>query len=93
VEFLAIDHVNGRTWERGQRPKHEGGDHLVRRLIRLSFPDGYRILCHNCNAARSYDRRCPHENARAADSVIAEVTGVDKDRELLSAFDRALRRA
>ena len=25
-----------------------------------NFPDGYRLLCHNCNAAVRWGRLCPH---------------------------------
>ena len=26
-----------------------------------NFPDGFQILCHNCNQAKGYYGICPHE--------------------------------
>lgn len=91
--FFAVDHINGRTWEKGKRPRSEVGNHLVRRLIRLGFPPGYRVLCHNCNQATRFGRPCVHDNERAADAVIAEVSGFDKELALLDKFTTAVRGA
>jgi len=45
LEFLAIDHINGGGTE--HRKKEKGN--FLYYLIRNNFPEGYRILCHNCN--------------------------------------------
>ena len=63
-EFLAIDHVLGegkkhRTAIGIQRGS--GGVQFYRWLIRNNYPDGFRVLCHNCNMARSMFKHCPHE--------------------------------
>jgi hypothetical protein len=29
-------------------------------LIRNNFPEGYRVLCHNCNQSLGYFGYCPH---------------------------------
>jgi hypothetical protein len=34
-------------------------------LARNGFPDGYRVLCHNCNMALGQYGYCPHGNAVA----------------------------
>jgi hypothetical protein len=39
-------------------------------LIREKLPDGFRVLCHNCNQAIGYYGVCPHE------SELRLVTGV-----------------
>ena len=58
-EFLAIDHING-----------GGGKHiksikmpLTEWLIKNGMPEGFRVLCHNCNMARGFYGTCPHEDA------------------------------
>lgn len=59
-QFLAIDHVNGGG---GKHRKEigKGGDKFVRWLLRNNLPDGYQILCHNCNCSRGYYGYCPHD--------------------------------
>ncbi len=37
------------------------GAHLYRWLRNQGWPQGFRILCHNCNMARGFYGRCPHE--------------------------------
>ncbi len=58
LPFLAIDHIDGIVRE-GQRKKK--GSELCAWLKKQNFPSGYRILCHNCNAAVRWGRTCPHQ--------------------------------
>lgn len=63
-EFLALDHIGG--WGAKQR-REVGRSHQIYSWIkRNDFPDGYRVLCHNCNSAIGYYGECPHETARKA---------------------------
>lgn len=55
-EFLALDHINGGG---GKHRKEIGGD-ITLWLIRHNFPEGFRILCHNCNQALGCYGYCPH---------------------------------
>lgn len=68
-EFLAIDHINGggnkHRMELGMMVKNGigtggGGIHFTRWLIKNDFPDGYRVLCHNCNSSLGHYGYCPH---------------------------------
>ena len=62
-EFLAVDHINGDGYiER----RSLTGQQIVKRLIRENFPQGYRILCHNCNCAIGFYGYCPHTFKRTA---------------------------
>jgi len=54
-EFLSIDHINGN----GLKHRREVGD-IVRWLIKNNYPEGFRILCHNCNQALGHYGYCPH---------------------------------
>lgn len=56
-EFLAIDHSNGGG---NQHRKRVVGTRLVYWLIKNNFPDGFRVLCHNCNLALGFYGYCPH---------------------------------
>jgi hypothetical protein len=73
IEFLSIDHINGG----GNKHRRElannrllpgknvyqvrGGVNFYRWLERSGFPEGYRVLCFNCNMARGFHGYCPHE--------------------------------
>lgn len=55
-EFLAIDHINGG----GNKHVKSIGGKLVRWLIKNNFPQGFRVLCHNCNMSLGHYGYCPH---------------------------------
>ena len=57
-EFLTIEHVNGDGKEHRKRIKRTG---VIFDLKRLGWPDWITVLCWNCNAARRFGRKCPHE--------------------------------
>jgi hypothetical protein len=61
--FLAIDHIDGSS---GQRIKEPGQRNLTHWLIKNDFPEGFRVLCHNCNMAVRWGKVCPHEEERQA---------------------------
>ena len=65
--FLTIDHIGGNGNKHrielsgGKRP-NVGGGAFYRWLRNNGYPPGYRVLCYNCNCARSTGR-CPvHES-------------------------------
>lgn len=57
LEFLSVDHINGGGT---QQKKLAGTRNIYPLLIRWNFPEGYRILCHNCNQAVGFYGKCPH---------------------------------
>jgi len=58
VEFLTLEHVNGRDDE----PKRLTGYKAWARLKRLGWPQGdYTVLCFNCNCAKGIYGKCPHQ--------------------------------
>jgi hypothetical protein len=74
TDFLAIDHVLGRKEMEsipelvsiGYSSKLEG-ENLMRWIMKNNFPEGFKILCHNCNMAKGMKKNnytCPHETAR-----------------------------
>jgi hypothetical protein len=71
IQFLAIDHIAGRKEmdsepelvKLGYKSKFISGG-LVNWLLKNNCPDGFQILCHNCNQAKGWYGKCPHETAR-----------------------------
>lgn len=55
-EFLCIDHVNGNGAEHRKSIKVS----IYRWLERNNYPEGFQILCYNCNMAKSNGKECPH---------------------------------
>lgn len=62
-EFLSVDHIDGG----GGKHREEIGNHIIRWLIKNNYPDGFRILCHNCNQALGHYGYCPHEEMKVVD--------------------------
>ena len=54
--FLTIDHIDGCKYEDVARSGH----HLYRSLRLHNYPDGYRVLCYNCNCSMGNFGYCPH---------------------------------
>ena len=60
VEFLAIDHVNGDGKKHREEMGSKNGGKIYLWLIRHNFPDGFQVLCHNCNMSKGFYGYCPH---------------------------------
>lgn len=57
IEFLTIDHIDGGG---NIHRKEIGSSALYGWLIKNNFPDGYRVLCMNCNWSIGIRGYCPH---------------------------------
>ncbi len=69
VEFLTIDHIHGG----GLAHRREIGPSMIYQwLIKNNFPDGFRVLCMNCNFALGRYSHCPHGNLSGKDGFISE---------------------
>ena len=71
IAFLSVDHIGGKKQMDNDLKLTEKGYssdldtyQLLRWLRRNDFPDGFQILCHNCNHAKGHskDNKCPMEN-------------------------------
>lgn len=58
-EFLGIDHIEGRRAL--GHAKNMTGTKLYRYLRRNGFPQGFQVLCLNCNWAKGHFGECPHQ--------------------------------
>ena len=54
--FLTLDHIDGRAGEAYRLT----GKKAWARLKRLGWPEGYQVLCFNCNCAKGAYGTCPH---------------------------------
>lgn len=61
IEFLGIDHINGGG--RAHRAQIKGL--LWAWLKRNKYPEGFRVLCHNCNQALGSYGYCPHQGTES----------------------------
>jgi len=57
--FLTIDHVNEDGAEHRRRIGARSGSDIYSWLIKNDYPDGFQVLCFNCNWAKSRGG-CPH---------------------------------
>ena len=60
-EFLAIDHTNNDGNIHRKKIGRSSGANIARWLRDNNFPEGFQILCHNCNMAKRLGK-CPHKN-------------------------------
>ena len=59
-EFLTLDHINNDGAEQRKSTNQWGGSNAYGWLIKNNFPDGFQILCWNCNCSKGFYGRCPH---------------------------------
>jgi len=59
VETLSIDHIDGGG--RKHREETGFGNQFYQWLRKNDFPEGYRVLCLNCNFSYGAYKRCPHQ--------------------------------
>lgn len=61
LEFLTIDHVNG-GGEQERKKLHREGQRMYAWLRANNYPDGYQVLCFNCNWSKHVgDGVCAHK--------------------------------
>jgi len=70
IEFLSIDHIDGKGAEHrkslgldyGSDEKTVAGHNFYRWLKKNNYPkDNFQILCFNCNYAKHVYGTCPHQ--------------------------------
>lgn len=66
-KMLAIDHIEGGG--KKHRNSRDVGRNIATWLVRNGLPDGFRVLCHNCNFARGIFGGCPHESGHSLPTV------------------------
>lgn len=59
--FLTIDHLNGGGCAHRREMKKNGYGSIYQWLKNMNYPEGFRILCANCNTAIGILGVCPHQ--------------------------------
>lgn len=57
-EFLAIDHIEGGGMNHRRALRSQN---IYPWLIKNNYPEGFQVLCHNCNLAKGFYGACPHQ--------------------------------
>lgn len=60
-KFLAIDHINGGGNKHRRELGITSGLQFLCWLRRNDWPEGFQVLCHNCNFAKGHYNQCPHK--------------------------------
>ncbi len=60
-EFLSIDHIHG-GGTKHRKEENIRGASVIDWLLRNGLPEGFQVLCHNCNQAKGYYGKCPHQD-------------------------------
>ena len=59
-KFLTLDHISGGGGEHRKQFGNSKG--VYRNLRKNNFPEGYQVLCFNCNCGRQHNNGvCPHK--------------------------------
>ncbi len=67
IGFLTIDHIHGGGTKHRAQKGVPSGTEFYRWLKKQNYPQGYRVLCYNCNCAHGALGFCPHEIERSSD--------------------------
>jgi len=59
-KFLTIDHISGGGKKHRESIGRTGGDFYAW-LVKNNYPEGFQVLCFNCNCAKGFFGKCPHE--------------------------------
>lgn len=68
IEFLSVDHVDGKG-ARHRKHLRKSGTGFYHWLKANGFPLGFRVLCHNCNQSLGHYGYCPHKNPERTPSL------------------------
>lgn len=61
IKFLAVDHKNND----GAVHRREIGTNIIYKwAVDNHYPDKLQILCHNCNLAKAFYGKCPHNKEK-----------------------------
>ncbi len=62
IDFLCIDHINGGGSKHRASLNRRAGRAFYYWLKKTGYPEGYRVLCYNCNQGRQLNNGvCPHK--------------------------------
>ncbi len=72
--FLSIDHINGDGATHRRKELKESGMSFYVWLKSKGYPEGFQVLCMNCNTAKRTGGECPHRKI-VMDRIFSLVKG------------------
>jgi hypothetical protein len=79
--FLQLDHINGGGCEHRKNVTGGGGTQLYTHLRDNNWPEGYQVLCANCNWGKRFLGVCPHNLPFCSLTTVATLTETDYSYE------------
>ena len=61
LQFLTIDHIKGGGDKHRATIKGLAGVNFYKWLRKQGYPEGYQVLCYNCNCGKGRGEICPHK--------------------------------
>lgn len=71
ITVLSIDHIEGRGTEHRRELKKQGTT-TYRWLIKNNYPDGFQVLCFNCNMKKHLNGGVSHQNKTVKTQYVFE---------------------
>ena len=68
-QFLSLDHMNNDGASHRRQVRGHNGGTVYAWLVKNGFPEGFQILCYNCNFAKGRYGICPHEATRTSERL------------------------
>ena len=63
IGFLTLDHIKGCL---EGRKRKDTTTRLYSKLRKMGYPEGYQVLCYNCNLGRAHNNGiCPHKQNKS----------------------------
>ena len=81
LEFLVIDHINGGGNKHRAEIGGLGGAGFYRWIKRNNFPEGFQVLCHNCNWSKGSGKLCVHERESKYAILAEEDSKLNKEKD------------
>jgi hypothetical protein len=57
LDVLCVDHIANNGRQHAAEHGYRGGHYLYKWIIKNEYPEGFQILCYNCNAKKEAIRR------------------------------------
>ncbi len=70
-DFLCLDHING-GGNQHRKKIRKFGNLFHHWILVNNFPDGFQVLCFNCNMAKGFFGTCPHKRIKNVSETVSE---------------------
>ncbi len=64
IQFLCIHHIEGGGRKHREELRNTLNQNIYEHLKKSNYPEGFGVLCHNCNLSMGFYGFCPHQVER-----------------------------